>query len=131
MDCPRCKTGLIVIEVDQIELDYCVTCGGTWLDSGEMELLAAKAGAHEQHIKLRPTSDTREKRLRCPSCGSRMDKRIFGESAMVLVDVCPSCGGMWLDKNELEEIIEQVGRGMHGNHGAIGQHLHGTFRRHH
>ena len=39
MNCISCKEPLIVIELDQIEIDYCLNCGGTWLDAGELEVL--------------------------------------------------------------------------------------------
>lgn len=40
--------------------------------------------------------------LNCPVCG--MDMREI-ERFGVLVDICPSCKGVWLDRGELEKII--------------------------
>lgn len=37
--CCRCKEEMIVMELHNIEADYCVDCGGIWLDEGELELL--------------------------------------------------------------------------------------------
>lgn len=45
MDCPVCKKSLIVVERDNIELDYCIACKGFWFDAGELGLLAEKIGA--------------------------------------------------------------------------------------
>ncbi len=28
-----------MLELDQIEIDHCLSCGGIWLDAGEIELL--------------------------------------------------------------------------------------------
>ncbi len=39
MNCPVCKEPLIVLELEQIEVDYCTRCAGVWLDAGELELL--------------------------------------------------------------------------------------------
>ena len=39
MRCPACSNPLIVLELDEIEIDYCTSCEGIWLDSGEVELL--------------------------------------------------------------------------------------------
>ena len=39
-----------------------------------------------------------------PACSVIINK--YG----VLVDVCPSCGGIWLDKGELSKIIEAIRR---------------------
>ena len=41
--------------------------------------------------------------LRCPRCRVKMDKI---EKENVVIDVCPSCNGMWLDDNEMEKIVE-------------------------
>jgi len=32
--CPACKEPLVVFELDGVEIDRCLRCGGTWLDDG-------------------------------------------------------------------------------------------------
>lgn len=46
--------------------------------------------------------------MKCPRCVNvdLMEVSKYG----VLVDVCPSCGGIWLDKGELSKIIEAIRR---------------------
>jgi len=44
MICPACKNDMIVVEHEDIELDYCTNCNGVWFDSGELELLLEAAG---------------------------------------------------------------------------------------
>ena len=39
MNCPVCKEPMLVLELDKIEIDHCINCGGIWLDNGELELL--------------------------------------------------------------------------------------------
>ncbi len=39
MDCPFCNNQLVILELNQIEIDYCTSCHGIWLDNGELELL--------------------------------------------------------------------------------------------
>ena len=39
MKCPVCKEPMIVLELDEVEIDYCTSCGGIWLDAGELDLL--------------------------------------------------------------------------------------------
>jgi len=34
---------MIVVEYHEVELDYCHSCKGVWLDSGELELLMPSA----------------------------------------------------------------------------------------
>lgn len=44
--------------------------------------------------------------MKCPRCVDvdLLEVNRYG----VLVDVCPSCGGMWLDKGELSKIMEAI-----------------------
>jgi len=125
MKCPRCKSDLIVVEYEDIELDYCQSCGGIWFDSGEMDLLASRFGGEQ--AALRPATDAREGRLRCPVCRVHMDKRYIGEAKPVLVDLCPSCDGLWLDAGELEELLSQSTEGLAGARNAVIAHLADTF----
>jgi hypothetical protein len=37
--------------------------------------------------------------MKCPKCGADLEER---EHANVKIDVCPECGGTWLDAGELE-----------------------------
>jgi Zn-finger nucleic acid-binding protein len=49
MYCPTCTTvRLALAERQGIEIDYCPTCRGVWLDRGELDKLIGRAGpAHE------------------------------------------------------------------------------------
>ena len=40
--------------------------------------------------------------LRCPNDGSRL---VELERAGVLIDACPDCRGVWLDRGELDKIL--------------------------
>ncbi|MEB3197628.1 MAG: zf-TFIIB domain-containing protein [Candidatus Sericytochromatia bacterium] len=45
MKCPKCGADLRARRYENIELDECVECHGTWLDAGELKALAQeKAG---------------------------------------------------------------------------------------
>lgn len=43
MDCPICKVPLIMADKQGIEIDYCPTCRGIWLDRGELEKLIERS----------------------------------------------------------------------------------------
>ncbi|GAA0738221.1 zf-TFIIB domain-containing protein [Sphingomonas japonica] len=47
MPCPVCKTGLAMSERNGIEIDYCPTCRGIWLDRGELDKIIERAAAQE------------------------------------------------------------------------------------
>jgi Zn-finger nucleic acid-binding protein len=37
MKCPNCNEILLMMERNQIEIDYCPSCRGVWLDKGELD----------------------------------------------------------------------------------------------
>ena len=43
--------------------------------------------------------------MNCPTCDTRM--RIVNKYG-VEIDICPDCKGVWLDRGELEKIIELI-----------------------
>ena len=43
--------------------------------------------------------------MNCPNCGTRM--RIMDKYG-VEIDICPDCKGVWLDRGELDKIIDLV-----------------------
>lgn len=46
MKCPHCTdTTLVMAERQGVEIDYCPSCRGIWLDRGELDKLLDKAGA--------------------------------------------------------------------------------------
>lgn len=45
--------------------------------------------------------------MNCPACGTSM--KVY-EKHGVEIDVCPGCRGVWLDRGELEKILEVEAR---------------------
>ena len=46
MKCPTCTdTPLVMAERQSVEIDYCPTCRGIWLDRGELDKLLDRAAA--------------------------------------------------------------------------------------
>ncbi len=108
MDCPVCKSAMITLEFEDVEIDHCAECGGIWLDRGEMEILS---GNPQQAMELLKSFeiDTKctEKRRKCPICLKKMRKVIVSEARPpVLIDKCVKGDGLWFDKNELKNVLE-------------------------
>ena len=103
MDCPVCSVSLIVVERQQIELDYCVDCKGLWFDAAGLELLAEalKIEVDMPDIASLPVVSTKEKPRKCPRCAKRMEKVAMGGKPRVVVDRCPRGHGLWFDAGEL------------------------------
>ena len=64
------------------------------------QIKALRAQLDEARDKAERASHT----MRCPRDGARLDTR---EHHQMKIEVCPECGGTWLDKGELE-ILECV-----------------------
>jgi len=47
MKCPVDNVDLIMSERHGIEIDYCPTCRGVWLDRGELDKIIERAAAQE------------------------------------------------------------------------------------
>ena len=45
MLCPNCQTALTMSERQGIEIDYCPTCRGVWLDRGELDKIIERSAA--------------------------------------------------------------------------------------
>ncbi|MBN1296779.1 zf-TFIIB domain-containing protein [bacterium] len=124
MECPVCRESMIVIEYDDIELDYCVGCMGVWFDAGEIELMLGKSGIPFPSEALRfrvADTDARELRRPCPLCGKTMQK-VCPEHGRVILDRCPAGEGIWFDAGEIREVIKESA-------GAAGDIVLGALRR--
>ncbi|MEL4320408.1 zf-TFIIB domain-containing protein [Leifsonia sp. YIM 134122] len=54
MQCPNDQSVLVMSERSGVEIDYCPTCRGVWLDRGELDKILERAGA-----ELRAAQDYR------------------------------------------------------------------------
>jgi len=109
MICPVCKEPMVVLELDQVEIDYCANCCGIWLDSGELELLLESKTEREKLMaSFKEDTASKEKSYSCPICGKRMSKILVGDNEQVLVDKCRNDHGIWFDKGELNSVIENA-----------------------
>jgi len=126
MDCAACKEPMIVLELDKIEIDYCLECGSIWLDAGELELLfddpsqVVELMEHPGTIK-----SARPGKRKCPICLKKMDEIEVGSQPMVTIDRCPNKHGLWFDRGELKDVINNLEG---AENGKIGKLLKEMFR---
>jgi Zn-finger nucleic acid-binding protein len=113
MICPVCKCDMIVVEYQNIELDYCNSCKGVWFDSGELELLLKSQGLEEpkaffEGILNSQEAVSSEKKRNCPICGHKMKKTAIGGQPEILIDICPDKHGLWFDGGEVTQLIRRL-----------------------
>lgn len=113
MICPTCKSDMVVVEHNRIELDYCANCQGVWFDSGELDLLLKSASLESQNLLLdnmlnSPAAKSSERNRRCPICRQKMKKATIGQHPQILVDACRRGHGLWFDSGEVDQLIRQL-----------------------
>lgn len=102
MKCPSCKSVMVTLELNDVEIDHCFRCGGIWLDAGELESLLHN---HDKSIELIKSIETKS-RMKCPICGRKMDKVLWKEGTAISLDKCCYNDGIWFDNGELMMILE-------------------------
>ena len=77
MLCPVDRTPLVMSERQNIEIDYCPTCRGVWLDRGELDKIiersaqafAPQAQPVPPQPQMPPQPPPKPGRGACPPCG--------------------------------------------------------------
>ncbi len=115
--CPRCTTQLTVnkfekydedITLSTLDVDKCESCGGIWFDKDELEHVHNTIEITLVEIRKIPDSEKQNQPLSCPKCESiTMEKVQNTRDENVIMDVCPSCKGVWLDSGELKAIQQE------------------------
>lgn len=120
MKCPIDSTELTEIEYERtVKVDQCNSCQGMWLEQWELKAIQANKGKnYQEDIQELPNlvdkayMQALEKSrplLTCPRClesGNtlEMERREHGYCSQIMVDICPECQGMWLDKGEVQAL---------------------------
>ena len=102
MNCTKCNEKMIILELNQVEIDYCPNCESIWLDAGELELL------YEDKNEIPSFSSSvkvNEKKIKCPICNKKMYKVKFESNEDIILDKCKKGDGIWFDANELEKVL--------------------------
>ena len=112
-NCPDCAVPLARYRAFSIEFEGCPKCKGTWLYKHELLKLKDQV----RHGSLRWMNDevenvgmasARPSNRNCVKCKTtKMLAVLFGKSA-VMVDWCPQCHGIWLEKREFDSIVDYL-----------------------
>ncbi len=113
--CPRCDAALghVPAAAASAEIDGCRNCGGIWCEQGELPLFLRIAteevaaivdwlGGDQAPGSARPAA-------RCPKCRHTMERRPFAGREDVLLDLCPICQSVWLDRGEMAAAHSALG----------------------
>ncbi|MBI2393375.1 MAG: zf-TFIIB domain-containing protein [Deltaproteobacteria bacterium] len=109
--CPRCGPPLVQVDYGGTPLDECTACAGVFVDAWILDRLV---DARDARISLAVSLPVRARHresevryLKCPRCAAQMNRKIFGRSSGIVVDVCKS-DGIWFDAGELVSVLEFI-----------------------
>jgi Zn-finger nucleic acid-binding protein len=111
--CPADGATLDRYVLSRIEFESCRTCHGMWLDKDELRKLKNKFNDGQLHWLNREVNDIEKTSMIsssrvCPKCpSSKLRSVMFGRSGVV-IDWCPDCQGIWLDRSEYDSICEYL-----------------------
>ena len=112
MKCPRDNVEMNHRDLDSVVFEECPQCGGIWIQQEELRKAKDMADPDlgwmdfeiwREEDRFQPHLSE----LTCPVDNIAMVSIKYGETA-VLIDYCPQCRGIWLDRGELEKIIQSL-----------------------
>jgi uncharacterized protein len=94
--CPRCEGKLWHLTRKGLVVEMCSRCEGMWFDAGELTVILS-VYKDIGSVKGKPSG------LKCLRCETVLDELPYPGTSVV-IDRCPSCQGVWLDRGELEDL---------------------------
>lgn len=109
MECPRCEaTYLERSYLGATAVERCPTCYGHFFERGELAafLKSPTVGYFADHFAGMQIPAVRIKGgAACPTCEVQLRRSRPAQLKAAAVDVCPRCGGTWLDGVEMQRIL--------------------------
>jgi len=113
LPCPLCKQLLEIYRDDAGVLLDCGSCGGQFVEHPLLRVMLERHApvplpSGSAGLPRRPESRTNY--IPCPECAVLMNRKNFGGTSGVVVDVCKK-HGTWFDEGELPRVLEFVTAG--------------------
>jgi Zn-finger nucleic acid-binding protein len=107
--CPACKCQLDAFPGDHGVLFDCGQCGGQFVEHPRLlDMLRereARAAVGRPGADARPAlAPSPVRYLPCPACSALMNRKNFGRTSGVIVDICKEHGA-WFDQGELPRVL--------------------------
>lgn len=114
MKCPQCSAALSPMKYEGVNVHTCNKCGGEFVGPKEIQCIVKTRemvfgdhlhdlfNAHQPAFGAPAGEVNRD--LDCPACKGPMRLISYAGDSGIAVDRCDSCGGLWLDHEELEKV---------------------------
>ena len=133
--CPACNSALEHFQAGAGTLQDCGNCGGQFVEHALLRELLERREVYGVALPRRATPHNPLlqplRYLKCPACADLMNRRNFGKTSGIIVDVCHR-HGVWFDPGELPRILAFVEAGglMRARRLELAElERHATFRR--
>lgn len=100
----------------KVAFESCPSCGGAFFDKSDLVKVEKHAGERKRAVDrsvgvFERSLKVAKSRLNhvsptCPRCKEEMFEREWRMGTMVMIDICITCEGVWLDAGELESLEE-------------------------
>jgi Zn-finger nucleic acid-binding protein len=105
--CPRDHSVMRETRKNDATIDECDKCGGLFFDAGEMFGACGMKADPSYWDRAETGGVMKQSPLHCSRCdGHMLAQDVKAKDTHVEIDRCAHCGGIWLDKGEIEKIIE-------------------------
>ena len=113
LECPLCGQPLVHASIAKIPVLHCTQCRGLLLPMPVLQPLIEerKADRAKPAVQAPPDHGDLKRTLHCPQCRRRMDTHFYAGPGNVIVDSCPVCSLLWLDRGELTRIANAPDEG--------------------
>ncbi|MEM0984547.1 MAG: zf-TFIIB domain-containing protein [Planctomycetota bacterium] len=109
--CPKDRTPMDAIDAGGVEVDRCSTCGGIWLDLGELQQLADRAFTPGEIAAALDTFEPDDAETTsdkstwlCPRDTARLTSMRDPQQPHIEYELCTHCGGQFFDAGELKDL---------------------------
>lgn len=122
--CPRCKGKLQIRSLELSDVIECADCKGVWIRADVFDAICRDAERRLESSLLtlrsgegRAAPESKVEYIPCLKCGQLMNRRQYrhnNRASGVVVDICRD-HGVWLDHEELEQVVAFIRR----SHGGM------------
>lgn len=113
MKCPNCGNDFTSKTFHKVKIEECEKCQGLWFDRDELNNAKNSTDSDLAWINFDIFEEKGSKYEKnqgnklCPKDSSSLQKFTYSHSK-VSIDACPTCHGIFLDKNEFDKIISYL-----------------------
>ena len=106
MRCPKCRSDMVQVVIDDTEIDRCSSCHGLWFDAGELAKVRSRKAAEVLDVGDVSTGKEQNKieHYRCPRCAGPMNRMVDPKQPHIWFEQCDSCQGSFFDAGELTDL---------------------------